>query len=260
MKFKMNVQAFALASFISALLPVHAGWQEWLIYQALDQVDTAHSGPHIGNTHIYSEIELGKALANNDLKGTPEQIQMIKVGPVYFTKSGIQPVGQNRPYRLNHDGYQSDMLYLFSTGLSEEFQTKLADASIKTHGVMVLRGLLYNSVDETVKALQPLLEQGAIVMLDPRVDLTFGKRLVGKSPVLVHALVRKDGTYGCEKDAATTCIPYTSVTGLSRPLFGKVDVRATIERHLEMNEILAKDPSSVAFYRLYKQRISGFSN
>ena len=124
---------------------------------------------------------------------------------------------------------------------------------------MVLRGLRYNSVDETVKAVQPLLEQGAIVMLDPRVDLTFGKRLVGKTPVLVHALVRKDGTYGCEKGAPTSCIPYMSVTGLSRPLFGKVDVQATIERHLGMSEILAKDPSSVAFYQLYKQRISGFS-
>lgn len=256
----MRLKNITLALTLVALLPdAHAGWQDWLIYQALDQVDTAHSGPHIGNTHLYSEIELGKALANNDVKGTPEQIQMIKDGPVYFTKTGIEPVGQNKPYRLSKNGYQSDMFYLFSTGLSNEFKTKLADAAIKTHGVMVLRGLRYNSVDETIRAVQPILEQGAIVMLDPRIDLTFGKRLVGKSPVLVHTLVRNDGSYGCEKDAASSCIPYKSVAGLSRPVFGKVDVERTFRNYISIAEFQKKDPSSIAFYELYQQRLSGFN-
>ena len=124
---------------------------------------------------------------------------------------------------------------------------------------MVLRGLRYNSVDETIKAVQPILEQGAMVMLDPRIDLTFGKRLVGKSPILVHTMVRKDGTYGCEKDAASSCIPYQSVAGLSRPIFGKVDVERTFRNYISIAEFQKKDPSSIAFYELYQQRLSGFN-
>ena len=110
--------------------------------------DTWNSGPTSGPTYSQNEGELLKQLKENKVIGTPEQIQMLSNGPVYITKNGIEPVGQRRPYRFTKDGYSSDLIITFTSNMSEEYKLYLAQNAVKYKAVLVLRGLLNDSVEE----------------------------------------------------------------------------------------------------------------
>ena len=227
----------------------------WIATQATEKIDRYNSGMNYGNYKTYSEQPLNKALEQNSIVATEAEKAMLLSGPVYITKEGLKPVGNNHPYRLTQDGYSTDMLYLITTKLDEDILKQIAQHSIKAHGVLVMRGLVNNSVEDTVKAVTPLLNMGAIIKVDPRIEDRFGHNFRGKAPQFVNTLVRKDGSYGCDGDTAQNkCFGYVSVSGIRRTFSNGLEVESTIKTLMFPDEYSSKNPETKAYNAITHRR------
>lgn len=247
----------ALTSFQARAIDI-GGWLiDFVAQQSLNNFDTWNSGPISGPTYSQSEGELLKQLKENKVIGTPEQIQMLSNGPVYITKSGIEPVGQHRPYRFTKDGYSSDLIITFTSNMSEEYKLYLAQNAVKYKAVLVLRGLLNDSVEDTVQSMRHYIDLGAMIQIDPRIEARFGKKLVSKAPIIVNAMVNNDGEYKCTSDNDKKCFAYRSVSGVSRTFDGDYHFDRTLKVHLSLAPIKSEwNASNRAYEKILLERFA----
>lgn len=176
----------------------------------------------IGPTYTYEEKLLAKSLLNNSVKGSLEEVQLLNSGPAYVTNNGLVPVSI-RPYRTA----DKELLFLVTSNMPEEYIHAIAKASKEVNGVLVLRGLVNDSVEETMKFAAPLSELGALVQINPIPSETFRHRTYRKAPLVVKAKVNAKGEYGCE--SSEPCKASIVVGGVVHPPFGKYDVMKTLE-------------------------------
>ena len=254
---QLSITALALTSIQARAIDV-GGWLiDFVAQQSLDKFDTWGSGPTSGPTYSQSEGELLKQLKENKVIGTPEQIQMLSNGPVYITKSGIEPVGQHRPYRFTKDGYSSDLIITFTSNMSEDYKLYLAQNAVKYKAVLVLRGLLNDSVEDTVQSMRPFIDLGAMIQIDPRIEARFGKKLVSKAPIIVNAMVNNDGEYKCTSDNDKKCFSYRSVSGVSRTFDGEFHFDRTLKIHLSLAPIMSEwNASNRAYEKILFERFA----
>ena len=216
--------------------------------QVTDQIDRINSGPNFGNFVPYAEAPLQKNLESATFKGTEAEKSMLLSGPVYVTKDGIKPVGENHPYRLSEGDYRTDLLFLITTKMNPDILKQIANYSVKTKGVLVLRGLVNDSVEETINTVAPLLETGALIKIDPRIEQRFGHNFRGKAPQFVNTFVRKDGTYGCDGDTKENkCFGYQSVSGIIRTFSNGLEIDKTIKLNLLLNDAYTTTPDQKAY-------------
>lgn len=232
----------------------------WLISLAAQQGVSQAVNANInvlGPTYSYDEPLLTKALATNEINASPEQLVMLAAGPVYLTQNGISPVAENRPYRLNDNGHQSELLFLITTNMPADYLQAIAEASVKTKGVLVLRGLVNNSVDETIKAVQPLLNIGALIQINPVPAETFRQRTYRKAPVIVATQINAQGNYGCESSTDKDCIPYYATGGVIHRPFGAYEVAPVIKMMIPL-EKYGTNPANKSFSNVMNLRYQGF--
>lgn len=222
---------------------------------ATNQVDSWNAGPAIGPINSPNEGELNKQLSSNLIVGTPEQIKLLSEGPVYITRNGLKSVGIDRPYRMKKDGVASDFIITFTDNMSENYKQFVAHTAIKYRGVLVLRGLLNDSVEDTIQSMKPYVEMGALVMIDPSIEEKFGKKFVAKSPVIVNALYDESaGEYGCKSDTEKKCTKFTSVSGFARTFSDGLRLDLTID-HLSLGPTVSQwNSSNKAFEEMFEER------
>lgn len=223
--------------------------------QATAQIDQVNSGPNFGNYVTYAEAPLQKNLESATFKGSQTEKEMLLAGPVYVTKDGLKPVGNNHPYRLSEGDYRTDLLFLITTKLDQKVLKQIAEYSVKTKGVLVMRGLVNDSVADTIQAVTPLLETGALIKIDPRIEERFGHTFRGKAPQFINTLVRKDGSYGCDGDTKESkCFGYQSVSGIIRTFGSGLDIDKTVKLNLTINDAYATTPVTKAYKAMTQRR------
>ena len=198
----------------------------WLLTLVSDQVVAQHVNNNIqmiGPTYSYDEEILPKALLRNAIKGSDAQIQMLNTGPVYLTKDGLVPVAENRPYRSKG----KELLFLITSNMPKEYLLSLAQASKQANGVLIMRGLVNDSVEDTVQFVQPLIDVGALVQINPIPSETFRHRTYRKAPLVVKTRINLKGEYGCET-GELGCTASVVVGGVIHPPFGRYDVEKTL--------------------------------
>ena len=199
----------------------------WLLSLVGEQVVAKHVNNNIqmiGPTYSYDEELLPKSILKNIIKGTNEQIQMLNTGPVYLTKEGMIPVAQNRPYRAG----DKELLFLITSNMPKEYLLSIAKASNQANGVLIMRGLVNDSVEETIQFVQPLIDAGALVQINPIPSETFRHRSYRKAPLIVKTRINSKGEYGCEAEESG-CTASVVVGGVIHPPFGRYDVAKTLE-------------------------------
>ena len=199
----------------------------WLLSLVGEQLVAQHVNNNIqmiGPTYSYDEELLSKTILKNAVKGSDEQIQMLNTGPVYLTKEGMVPVAENRPYRAD----DKELLFLITSNMPKEYLLSIAQASKQVNGVLIMRGLVNDSVEETIQFAKPLIEQGALVQINPIASETFRHRSYRKAPLIVKSRVNSKGEYGCET-GESSCTASIVVGGVIHPPFGRYDVVKTLE-------------------------------
>jgi len=257
---KKTLMSVLLVSSCLAQTQVHAvDALSWILSTIGDRsilaVDSLDSGPAIGPLYSPNEGELAKQLIGRTIVGTPEQIKMLTEGPTYITGNGLKPVGNNRLYRMKKDGFSTDFFITFTDNMSEKYKQYVAQNAIKYNGVLVLRGLLNDSVEDTIQSMKPYVDMGALVMIDPNVEARFGKNFVAKAPIFVHALVNEaTNKYECKSDTEKKCFAFTSVSGVARKIFDGLNFDLTID-HLSLGPIMSQwNTSNKGYQSLFEER------
>lgn len=204
----------------------------WLVELVAEQATAAYVDNHIqviGPTYSYDEDLLAKSLKDNAVKGTEEQIKMLNSGPVYLTSAGMVPVGENRPYRIKNGNQQSELLFTITSNMPKDYLLAMASAAKQANAVLVMRGLVDDSVEKTLEFAKPLIELGALVQINPIPSETFRHRTYRKAPLIVSTKINATGGYGCNADVSSSCMPSEVIGGVVHRPFGDYDVLRTVQ-------------------------------
>jgi hypothetical protein len=134
---------------------------------------------------------------------TPEEFQALR------TKNGIiDPATSN----------YKDNLILMSLNLKKEHNYKeVIRIAKRDKSIIVLKGLLNDSISETVTEAKRFTDEGITVLIAPQLVKLFRGYAV---PTFVQANVLPDGKYGCDKNPEVKCKTYFGTVGLNhKPLF-----------------------------------------
>ncbi|TDR27776.1 TrbC family F-type conjugative pilus assembly protein [Hydromonas duriensis] len=151
----------------------------------------------MGPTHSYDEKLLSETLQEQKVQGSEDMVKMLNEGPVYVTANGLVPVGDNRPYRHMNDGKASELLFLITSNMDNEYLMSMATAAKTIGAVLMMRGLVDDSVEKTIAFAKPLVDAGALVQINPIPSETFRHRTYRKAPLIVYTEVDSKGGYAC---------------------------------------------------------------
>ncbi|KLT73585.1 hypothetical protein PL75_01135 [Neisseria arctica] len=85
-------------------------------------------------------------------------------------------------------------------------------------GIVLVRGLKNDSVDETMTAAKLITDTGAVLLMAPGIMEELKAKF---SPTFAEVTVLPDGKYGClPVKPGTKCNVYSGNTGFMRPVFG----------------------------------------
>lgn len=121
---------------------------------------------------------------------------------------------------ITAQGERTDVDSFLVTSLSMEpaILQEMAETSLPRAGIVLIKGLKNNSVQETIEAARVFTDKGSKVLIAPEL---IEKARVKRIPTVVYMSVLSNGEYGCIDKKGKQCPLTGGYTGMNRPAFGK---------------------------------------